>query len=47
MRNDILKLIKEQNWGSLENFELKKKIVTEKLKNFLREKTFFFSSKVF
>ena len=30
MRNDVLNVIKKQNWGALENFGFKRKKVTEK-----------------
>ena len=29
IRNDILKVIKKQNWGALENFGFEKKMVTK------------------
>ena len=47
MRNDILKVIKEQNWGALENFEFEKKNGDRKIYNFLENFFFFFSSPQF
>ena len=34
MRNDILKVIKKQNWGALENFGFEKKNGDIKIQNF-------------
>ena len=38
MRNDILKVIKKQNWGALEHFGFGKKNGDRKMQNFLRKK---------
>ena len=38
MRNDILKVIKEQNWGALENFGFEGKNGDRRIQNFLRNK---------
>ena len=48
MRNDILKVIKKQNWGALENFGFEKKNGDRKIQNFYFSVTnFFFKSEVF
>ena len=47
MRNDILKVIKEQNWGALENFEFEKKNGDRKIYNFLENFFFFFQVRSF
>ena len=40
MRNDILKVIKKQNLGALENFGFEKTNGDRKIQNFLSKKTF-------
>ena len=37
MRNDILKVIKKKNWGTLENFGFEKKNGDRRIQNFEKQ----------